>query len=1336
MEHREKPLVIVLSRSYSTGLGVIRALGKEGYKIDLIESVAKDDPESVASKSKYVNRYVQVKSRKIEFEEGNPELISEIMKCSEGYVIKPVLFPADDYTTTIIGMHMKELSKHFHLPHVVNEKPDNRDILKIMDKTYQSEQAVAVGIEIPKEWIIELNEEEIKIPDDMVYPCFVKPIMSSLGYKREMIRCDNGEELLKHLEEMKAKFPARKVLIQEYLEIDREITVLGSAFDQRVIIPAVTEMTSSVVREIGGLQTGVLLPFDMLGEKVCKQIIALVKKMRFVGNFGLDINLVKDKVLFSEVNFRTSGYNYALCKNNVNLPLMFVEYLTGVEPNPKNIELKNPGSTFVYDKLVWEDYVFGHLSKERAEEIISSVNVPLLQDEDDPEPGRFMIEESLRLREERERRKKIRERRESCIESAMEIAGWDREYAIDRIRDARERLGITYNDYRIRKFCLVPESEQKEKYDEILRIRKAKKERTYKKPLVVVLTRVHTTGLSVVRSLGAAGFDIDVVASSRREDAAEIIKNSKYVNNFVEIVSIDDLKTGGDWTLLDELLKYKDSERENIVLFPTDDYSTKVMDLNRDKLKDVFKMPYIVGGESGAIIELMNKKIQTEIAQSAGIAIPSAWTISLWEDIQIPEEITYPCFCKPLQSIKGYKFEISKCEDEEELIEHLRWMKTKNSDRKIMVQEYIEPDFEIDISGVALNQEIIIPAVIRKIDVAEYEKGVTLTGKILKLEEVPELNVIKEKIFDMMGKYHYVGMFDLEFIVSNGEAYFNEVNLRVGRPHYAYLMSGVNLPKLTVMELSGERHRLMDEAIKETGKTFVYEKAAWEDYIHGYLSKRKLNKKLETADVRLLDDKDDQLATEYTKIKLERKFAYYRRRIRRRKIRGMLRKCFGSTRHKILGFPQTKKKNRRENGNGLPRILVAGRNYCSNLTIAKSLGEAGYEVEVLRIFRKRPGKYNILRTMRPEVYSKYVKAYYSVTTGMNHKRIVDRMISLADKEKKMLLLTADDLVAYVIDENFDVLQEYYHMPNINNEAGAIVRMMDKSYQKKFAEEAGFTVLNSCVISSEDPELRIPDSVTYPCFVKPKVSKSSSKMQMRRCDSEEELMETLMERSGSAFELLVEDYVEISTELSLLGLSTPEGVVCPGYFEAIIGGEGRHRGIAMLGKMLPTEEAGSLVDYAIKLMETIKFTGIFDIDFIKTKYGKIYFAELNLRHGGSGYALTRCGYNLPAMFADYVFKGKKLDTKDNKVVCNKTFASDKVIFDAYREGTITYAQAKELMAEADILFIKDKNDMGPYRHMKLHRLRVEKLRRRNIQREIDRQEEEEKAKIEKEKNETN
>ena len=49
MEEKKKPLIVVLSRNYSTGLSVIRSLGTAGYTVDLIASAVKEGKSVVAS---------------------------------------------------------------------------------------------------------------------------------------------------------------------------------------------------------------------------------------------------------------------------------------------------------------------------------------------------------------------------------------------------------------------------------------------------------------------------------------------------------------------------------------------------------------------------------------------------------------------------------------------------------------------------------------------------------------------------------------------------------------------------------------------------------------------------------------------------------------------------------------------------------------------------------------------------------------------------------------------------------------------------------------------------------------------------------------------------------------------------------------------------------------------------------------------------------------------------------------------------------------------------------------------------------------------------------------
>lgn len=837
------------------------------------------------------------------------------------------------------------------------------------------------------------------------------------------------------------------------------------------------------------------------------------------------------------------------------------------------------------------------------------------------------------------------------------------------------------------------------------------------KPLVIVLGRNYSTGLSVIRSLGAAGYTVDFVASAYKKGDSKVAACSKYVRNSVEVVSKKVKDGDNDYGLLNEILKYADKCESKPVLFPTDDYTTSVMDMNRDVLENDFIMPTIVGGGNGCLTACMDKRFQAGLAKEIGLLTPEEWIIPLNGQIVIPEDMIYPCFVKPIESVSGYKREMAVCKSEKRLMKHLKKLQKNSSNRSILVQEYLKIDNEIDLSGVCLDEEIIIPAIIKKLNVAKYERGVTLAGKVVSVEEIGDLY---EKIIAMMKKFHYFGMFDMEFNVVDGKIYFNEVNLRSGGPNYAYFKTGVNLPALFVKEALGERHTAEEVQATGIGKTFVYEKVAWEDYMHGYMSKRTLKSLIECADIKLLTNESDPAPVKLFNKKMKRSiFAQkvrktkksVKKRIKRvkRKIKKSINRMkknamplinvLRRVKYKLLGYPQANKDNRRNPLAEKPRVIVAGRNYCSNLCMARSIGEAGYEVEVLRIFQVKPKRTNLMKRMKPDAYSKYVKAYHVCISQRKSKRIVNRLIRLADKYRKMLLIPTDDLVANIADMYYDKLSKYYYIPNVNHTPGEINRMMGKDEQKLLAKAAGLPVLNSCLISvPKRGEVIIPDSVNYPCFVKPNISKNSSKSRMRKCESEEELFATLTEFSqNKSIEMLVEDFVEIKQEYSILGLSTKYGVVSPGYFCAEEGGHAERRGVAMIGKMVPCSENQQLIDECSRFIESIGYEGLFDVDLIKTKDNKMYFVELNLRYGASGYAVTKSGVNLPGMFADYMCLDKPIDLNCKIQDPSKLFISEKVMIEEYMHSFISFEDIEDRMNKVDIHFVKNDEDPKPYEH---------------------------------------
>lgn len=372
-------------------------------------------------------------------------------------------------------------------------------------------------------------------------------------------------------------------------------------------------------------------------------------------------------------------------------------------------------------------------------------------------------------------------------------------------------------------------------------------------PKIIVLSRNYSTGLGVIRSLGAAGYSVDLVASVKKNGSSIIASSSKYVQRSIEVLSPQIQQDMGE-NLIQTLLDWCEHTEEKQILFPTDDFTTSVIDRYRQRLEPFFLMPYIAKDDC-SMVQLMDKTLQANIARKFGLETPKEWQLSLKNEIFIPKDLVYPCFVKPIQSISGHKTEMAMCRNTAELMRHLKKIQSVHSDRAVLVQEFLHIEKEYDLSGVCIDQDIIIPAVIEKTKIAQYERGVTLSGKMMPKEVLGEA---MQKIVEFMKQFHYVGMFDMELNLCNGKLYFNEVNLRSGGPNYAYYLSGVNLPNIFVKALLGLKYSEESDKIQTFGKSFVYEKVAWEDYIHGHMSKAELEKCLKETDYKLLDDAEDK----------------------------------------------------------------------------------------------------------------------------------------------------------------------------------------------------------------------------------------------------------------------------------------------------------------------------------------------------------------------------------------------------------------------------------------------------------------------------------------------
>ena len=372
-------------------------------------------------------------------------------------------------------------------------------------------------------------------------------------------------------------------------------------------------------------------------------------------------------------------------------------------------------------------------------------------------------------------------------------------------------------------------------------------------------------------------------------------------------------------------------------------------------------------------------------------------------------------------------------------------------------------------------------------------------------------------------------------------------------------------------------------------------------------------------------------------------------------------------------------------------VLIVGRNYSSNLCMARSFGLQGFDTEILRTFPKKP---IFKQYFVPESFSKYVKAFHTCVISHEGNNLIDKLIEIAGPKKK-LLIPSDDLSVSIVDSHLDELSEYYLIPSIEGKQGKICELMSKQQQKELASHFDIPMAGSCTIHIDFGEFEIPDSIHYPCFVKPNASIKGFKTQMKKCMNKEELEDHLSQFSKKKeIEVLVEDYLNIKAEYSILGLSTKNKTIAPGFFMAERGGHYSHRGVAMTGVVLPVNDHQELVDKLIHFVSSLHYEGLFDIDLIETEDGEMYFAELNFRYGGSGYAITKSGVNLPGIFADYILKGKEIPD-ECFVSSGKHFLSELIAADELNRKYVRLSELSKLKKDADITFMDDPEDRWPY-----------------------------------------
>jgi len=370
--------------------------------------------------------------------------------------------------------------------------------------------------------------------------------------------------------------------------------------------------------------------------------------------------------------------------------------------------------------------------------------------------------------------------------------------------------------------------------------------------------------------------------------------------------------------------------------------------------------------------------------------------------------------------------------------------------------------------------------------------------------------------------------------------------------------------------------------------------------------------------------------------------------------------------------------------------VVMGRNYNSRLGMIRAVGQMGCSVVVVKT---DPNEKKASKKCKIDASSKYVTKYFCLKEPDEDALVKLLLCEFAEELKKVILLPTDDYTASVIDTHQDVLRDYFLYPNICEKNGEVLRYMDKGIQKQLAQDINIPIAKGWTADFVDDKYIIPEDIEYPCFIKPQLSIKGVKRFMQKCNSRAELESAFLNvpKRGQC-SILIEQYINIEKEYAILGYCNKDEIIIP----AVIQVEKNFFGVTATGKVIPIEEFGTLKSDLVKYMKRLQFTGLFDVDLYESN-GKVYFNELNLRFGASGYAITAAGINLPEMLVNTLTGNKEKNVIIKEQIVSKRFANEKVCLQKYASKEIGLREFWKCINDTDITFVKNKIDKAPYIH---------------------------------------
>lgn len=293
-----KNIAIVIGDGLHNTYGLIRSLGECGIEFYfLCLSITEYDP---IMHSRYVkrNRFFHLVS------------ISEVTGVLDKLKSIPdnkYIICTSDPVATWVDEHEQQLSKYFITP------CRGSRIGNLFNKKDQCELAVACGLDVPKSVVYTKGAPFDH--DNIAYPVFIKPLVSSDGSKKDINICRTQEELRYALSNSNY---TSSFIVQEYIENGYDLNCIGIRTDKQILLACAIRKYRTYPDKFGAGSYFFVDKPDRYGVDE-NAIEIFLEKSGYYGPFSVEFIHTENKNYFMEVNFRNDGLAYSATCAGLNL---------------------------------------------------------------------------------------------------------------------------------------------------------------------------------------------------------------------------------------------------------------------------------------------------------------------------------------------------------------------------------------------------------------------------------------------------------------------------------------------------------------------------------------------------------------------------------------------------------------------------------------------------------------------------------------------------------------------------------------------------------------------------------------------------------------------------------------------------------------------------------------------------------------------------------------------------------------------------------------------------------------------------------------------------------